>query len=108
MDEICDIEITAPEADWLVNFTRSLVNDRLVASGNLFHQVRSIYRWLEEVEDRSEVIVKLHTRQSLVPQIIERVNAQHPYQVPGIRITEIKASPAYHRWVLEATEPRDS
>ncbi len=103
MDEICDVDITAPDAEWLAAFTRSLVNDRLAASGNLTTGVRSIYRWQGVVVDKPEARVVLHTRRALVPAIFDRVEREHPYEVPGVRVAAVDASPAYHRWVLEST-----
>ena len=102
---ICDVDITAPEAVWLARFTRSLVADRLAASGNLTTGIRSIYRWQGEIHDEAEARVTLHTRRSLVPAILERVDREHPYDVPGVRVTVVDGSPAYTRWVLDSTRP---
>lgn len=106
MDEICDLDITAPDAEWLADFTRSRVADRLAASGNLTTPVRSVYRWRDGVEEATEAKVVLHTRQSLVPAIIQRLEREHPYEIPGVRVIRITASVAYHRWVLDSTQER--
>lgn len=105
MDEICDVDITAPDAEWLVAFTRSLVEDRLAASGNVMAPVHSVYRWRDGVEEAVEAKVVLHTRRSLVPAIIDRLEHEHAYEIPGIRVISITASEDYHRWVLDATRP---
>ncbi len=41
-DEVCEVVITAPDPDWLVEFTRRLVTDRLCASGHNFQPIRTI------------------------------------------------------------------
>jgi hypothetical protein len=41
VDEICDVDITAPDAEWLAAFTRSLAEDGLAASANLIAPVQS-------------------------------------------------------------------
>ena len=41
-DEVCEVIITAPDPDWLVEFTRRLVTDRLCASGHNFAPIRTI------------------------------------------------------------------
>jgi periplasmic divalent cation tolerance protein len=51
MEQIADVSITAESADWLADFTRSLVNDRLAACGNIIPRIRSIYRWEDAIED---------------------------------------------------------
>ncbi|GEM_PF-6667727 len=45
MTDICEVIITAPDADWLADFTRRLIEDRLVAGANQIEQIRAIYRW---------------------------------------------------------------
>jgi periplasmic divalent cation tolerance protein len=104
VEEICDLDITAPDAEWLAAFTRSLIEDRLAASGNVMAPVRSIYRWRDRVEEATEAKVVLHTRQSLVPAIIRRLEREHPYEIPGVRVIPITASDAYQRWVLDSTQ----
>jgi periplasmic divalent cation tolerance protein len=104
VDEICDVDITAPDAEWLTAFTRSLVEDRLAASGNVIAPVQSVYRWRDGVQEAVEAMVVLHTRRSLVPAIIERLEREHPYEIPGVRVVPVTASDSYHRWVLDATD----
>jgi periplasmic divalent cation tolerance protein len=104
MEQIADVSITADSADWLADFTRSIVNDRLAACGNIVPSIRSIYRWEGAVEDDNEALVILHTRQSLVPAIIERANRDHPYDTPQVLAVPVTdANPAYRHWVLEST-----
>ena len=45
MTELCEVVITAPDPDWLMDFSRKLVEQRLCASAHNFAPVRSIYRW---------------------------------------------------------------
>ncbi len=104
MTEICEVVITAPDAEWLAEFTRRLVEDRLCASGHLIEQIRSVYRWQGDIYDKPEARVALKTRTSLLPNIIERVNAEHPYEVPSvIALPIVGANPSYERWIIEAT-----
>jgi periplasmic divalent cation tolerance protein len=104
MEQIADVSITAESADWLADFTRSIVNDRLAACGNIIPSIRSIYRWEGAIEDDKEALVVLHTRQSLVPAIIERANREHPYDTPQVLAVPVTdANPAYRDWILEST-----
>jgi periplasmic divalent cation tolerance protein len=102
VNEIVDVEITAPDADWLADFTRRLITDRLVASGNIA-PVRSLYRWAGTIEDRTEHLVVLHTQRAHVAEIIDRTLAEHPYEVPGLRAVEVDTHPTYAAWVVEST-----
>jgi uncharacterized protein involved in tolerance to divalent cations len=67
-DDVCEVIITAPDAAWLADFTRRLVDARLAASGHNITPIRSIYRWQGAIHDHTEDRVALHTRASLVPR----------------------------------------
>lgn len=99
-----DITVTAESADWLAGLTRRLVEDRLAACGNITERVRSIYRWEGAVEDDAEALVVLHTRRSLVPEVMERVSQEHPYDTAQVlALPVVGAPPDYHQWVLDST-----
>jgi uncharacterized protein involved in tolerance to divalent cations len=41
----------------------------------------------------------------LVPRIVERLDAEHPYEVPGVFALPIVAtSPGYRAWMLAQTD----
>lgn len=104
--DYCEVVITAGDADWLADFTRGLVEDRLAACGQQVAAVRSLYRWDGAVQDEPEARVALHTRASLVPAIIERANADHPYDVPCVlALPIVAANPEYLRWIEAETHP---
>ncbi len=107
-EDYCEIIITAESADWLVEFTRRLVDDRLAACGQNIASIRSIYRWEGAVQDEPEARVALHTRTSLVPAILERTKTEHPYDVPCvIALPIIDGNPAYLEWIKESTRERE-
>lgn len=109
MDEIVDITVTGENVDQLADLTRRLVDDGLVACGNIVPGVRSIYAWQGNVEDESESLVLLHTRKALVPQVIERIIQEHPYDTPQILAVPITdANPAYRDWLVAETTRRRS
>jgi hypothetical protein len=43
MTELCEVPITAPDPDWLKDFSRKLIELRLCASAHNFAPVHSIY-----------------------------------------------------------------
>jgi len=107
MSELCEVVITAPDPEWLLEITRQLVSDGLCASAHNFTPVRSVYRWKGEVYERAEGRASLHTRKSRVAEIVARVKAQHPYDVPGISTRPIEdGNPEYLDWMLSETEIR--
>ncbi len=108
MTSICEVVITAPNADWHATFTRRLVEEHLVAGAHQINTIRSIYHWQGQIMDQPEARVALHTRTDLVPAIIERANADHPYEVPCVvALPIVTVNPAYERWVLDETSVPD-
>ena len=104
-EDCCEVVVTAADPDWLAEFTRRLVADRLAACGHVIPAIRSIYRWEGAVQDEGEARVGLHTRASLVPAITARANAEHPYDVPCVIALPIRdGNPAYLSWILDSTE----
>ena len=103
-EPICEVIITADNEDWLITFTRSLVEDRLVACGQHIAPIRSIYRWDGTIRDDHETRVALHTRSSLVQALIDRTRKAHPYEVPCILAIPVEAAnPDYVQWVIDET-----
>jgi periplasmic divalent cation tolerance protein len=102
--DVCEVVVTAADAGWLVGFTRALVEDRLAACGQNIAAIRSVYRWEGEVQDEPEARVALHTRVSLVPEIVERADRDHPYDVPCVlALPVVGGNPAYLDWVRSET-----
>lgn len=103
-DEVCEVIITADDEGWLIDFTRSLVADRLAACGH-HPPTRSVYRWQGVIQEERELRVALHTRHAHLDAIIERVQEAHPYDVPCVlALPIVGGNPAYLAWVRAETE----
>jgi periplasmic divalent cation tolerance protein len=103
-DDVCEIVITAPDAGWLADFTRRLVQDRLCACAHHISTIRSIYRWKGQVYDEEEARAALHTRTALVAEIARRADREHPYELPALSALPIvEGSPRYLKWIRDET-----
>lgn len=102
--DVCEVIITADDEGWLIDFTRSLVTERLAACGH--HQpIRSVYRWQGSIQEERELRVALHTRRAHLDTIMERVRDAHPYDVPCVlALPIVDGNPAYLAWVRAETE----
>lgn len=97
---------TFPDATVAGKVVRSLVEERLVACGNLLPRVESIYRWKGAVETGIEVAVLLKTDKRRWRLLKKRLRAQHPYEVPEIVAIEIaEALPEYLGWIFDSCRP---
>jgi periplasmic divalent cation tolerance protein len=106
-DDVCELVVTAPDVEWLVAFGRQLVIDHLASSVHNLAPIRSVYEWRGQLYDRTEARAGIHTRTDLVPFIIERLDHEHPYEVPGVFALPIVAtSSASQSWIVEQTTPR--
>lgn len=103
-DDVCEVVITAPDAEWLAEFSRLLVERHLVAAAHNIAAIRSFYRWQGKLYDRTEARVALHTRRSLLPEIVRVTQREHPYEVPCVAALPITGgNPEYIRWILTET-----
>jgi periplasmic divalent cation tolerance protein len=93
--------ITAP-AEAAPSLARTLVEERLAACVNRI-PCRSTYRWDGEVVDDEEVVLLAKTTDERYPDLVERVEAEHPYEVPCIeRFEEDDVLPAFGDWIEES------
>ena len=92
--------MTAPGADVAEEVVRSLLDERLVACGNIVPGAVSLYRWEGAVHRDEEAVVILKTLGRLVPRVLERAGALHPYEVPELLVQEVAdGNAAYLDWV---------
>lgn len=93
---------TIPEAT-AEPLVRKLVEERLVACGNILPASVSVYRWRGEVERAAESLVVLKTTAAAVPRLIERVPELHPYEVPEVLVLPVTGGlDAYLDWIEES------
>jgi len=81
---------------------RALVEERLIACGNLLPGARSLYFWKGQVNDERETIVLMKTRKQDWAALMSRLSELHPYDTPECVAVRIAAgAPKYMAW-LEA------
>lgn len=89
-----------PDADAARKAVRTLVEERLIACGNLIPGVESIYEWKGTIETSAEVMVILKTIAARADEAQTRLRALHPYEVPEIlRLPVTGGWPGYLAWV---------
>jgi periplasmic divalent cation tolerance protein len=100
--EYLSVFCTFPDQESARRVIDRLVDDRLIACGNIFPGIESIYRWKGKIERSSEVMAILKTtrdRFSLLQSVFKEL---HPYEVPELIATPISNGlPAYLAWITE-------
>ncbi len=95
-----------PDAATARKAVRALVEERLIACGNLIPGVESIYEWKGVLETSTEVMVVCKTIAEIAPSAQERLRSLHPYEVPEIlQITVSAGWPDYLTWVVAQCGP---
>jgi periplasmic divalent cation tolerance protein len=95
---------TFPDRARAESAMRTLVEERLIACGNIAPGVRSIYRWQGAVEEADEVLCFMKTTRAEVPALKARLPALHPYEVPELVVLPIEdGHQPYLAWVVAST-----
>lgn len=96
--------MTCPDEACAARIIGSLLDERLIACGNLVSGVRSIYRWRGTIEDAEECLVVIKTRIALVERVADRIKELHPYDEPEFLTVPVENGlPGYLSWVVEET-----
>jgi periplasmic divalent cation tolerance protein len=92
--------VTAPDQETAERLVRTLVDERLVACGNIVPGLVSIYHWQGQVHRDGEVLIILKTAENNVARLTQRVPELHPYEVPELLVLPVvDGHPAYLDWV---------
>ena len=109
MTEMLIVFTTFANADDAARVVRVLVEERLVACGNLLPGVRSLYRWEGKIADQAEVMVLMKTRKQDWTALMSRLHELHPYRTPEcIAVRIASGAPAYLAWLEAALAPEES
>ncbi|MFB6301623.1 MAG: divalent-cation tolerance protein CutA [Haloferacaceae archaeon] len=98
------VYVTAPP-DAAAEIARTLVDERLAACVNRV-PCRSTYRWEGEVHEDDEEVLLVKTTTDRYDDLVERVTALHPHDVPCVeRFDEATVEAAFADWRREAVAP---
>lgn len=106
MSDVIILLSNFPDADTARHAVRTLVEERLIACGNLIPGVESIYEWKGAMETGTEVMAVCKTTAEFAAQAQERLRSLHPYEVPEILQIPVSAGwPGYLAWVAKQCGP---
>jgi periplasmic divalent cation tolerance protein len=98
---------TFPDVGAARRIVRTLVEEQLIACGNLVPNVESIYRWKGDVVASTEVLGIMKTEEDRFEQVQIRLREMHPYEVPECVAVRIEDGlPDYLRWLTESVIPQ--
>lgn len=106
MTEMLIVFTTFANEEDAARVVRALVDERLIACGNLLPGARSIYRWKDAVADEREVVAILKSRKQDWTALLSRLHELHPYDTPECLAVRVAAgAPKYMAWLDAALSP---
>jgi periplasmic divalent cation tolerance protein len=107
MTEVLAVLCTCPDSETARRLASGLVEQRLAACVNILPQIRSIYRWGDELHDDQEVLMLVKTTPLAYLELESWLLEHHPYEVPEVLALPVQAgSRDYIDWVLNGVEVR--
>jgi len=104
-DKPCFVYVTADRQEDTDKIEEALLNEKLAACVSVIQGVQSSYWWNGTIEKAEEKLMMIATKEALVPEITQRVNELHSYEVPEVACVEIKnGNPNYIKWIMENTK----
>lgn len=99
------ILITCKEASEAERISEALIQQHLIACGNILPEVNSIFQWKGNVEHEAEVLLIAKSHRSVFHEIIEQVRKLHSYETPEIiALPIVEGSKEYLDWVAKETK----
>jgi periplasmic divalent cation tolerance protein len=100
---------TCETAEEARNLARALVETGLAACVNIVPQLTSVYRWKGAVEEASEFLLIVKTRQTLLDEVRNTIERLHSYELPEVIAFEVAGgSTRYLEWLSAGLKPEDS
>jgi periplasmic divalent cation tolerance protein len=100
MSERIVVLMTAGSCEEAEQIAQTLVADMLAACVNVIPGITSVYRWEGQVQRHREWLLLAKSRQDVLDELIQRVQALHSYDVPEIiALPLVGGSEEYLRWV---------
>jgi periplasmic divalent cation tolerance protein len=91
---------TCPDEAIAKRISDAVVQQRLAACVHRFPAGTSVFEWEGRIEEESEILLMIKTKEKLYAPLEEAILASHPYDVPEIIATAIdQGLPAYLRWI---------
>jgi periplasmic divalent cation tolerance protein len=106
-EDVVVVLVTSP-CDQASAIAHHLVEKRLAACVNIIPEIRSVYRWEDNIEDESECLLFIKTTKVMYEAVSVGVREVHPYSVPEIiAVPLIDGYDGYLRWVMDNVGARE-
>ncbi len=96
------VTTTFEDSDQAEKLAAVLLQDRLIACGQISGPMTSSYWWNGNITTSTEYVLSMKTMSGLYPRLEGVIKANHPYEVPEIMSVPIThVSRDYLNWMLQ-------
>ncbi|XP_014203754.1 uncharacterized protein LOC106636037 [Copidosoma floridanum] len=100
------VYVTVGKEDEAKMLARGIVENRLAACVNIVPKITSVYRWKNEIQEDSELLLMIKTRTDTVDVLTEYVKSNHSYEVCEVISLPIQnGNKAYLDWISDEVPP---
>ncbi|MFH1394598.1 MAG: divalent-cation tolerance protein CutA [Candidatus Omnitrophota bacterium] len=101
MEKLCLVYITASNRQEAENIGEKIVSSKLAACANISDSLSSFYCWDGQMQNDTEAVLVLKTKESLLEKVRAAVKELHSYECPCfLAIPVIYADKQYAEWML--------
>jgi periplasmic divalent cation tolerance protein len=98
---------TVPDSATAKKITRILVEGKLAACCTILEGANSIYSWENKIQDETELLLIIKSRQELFAELEQQIKKLHPYEVPEIiAMPIINGNQEYLKWMEKNVKKR--
>lgn len=91
---------TCPDMDVARRLAHVLVEQHLAACVNILPGATSVYKWQGKIEEASELVLLIKSREERLDEIRTQLVELHPYELPELIVVPIEEGlPAYLAWI---------
>ena len=102
MSDAIVVFMTVASADEARRIAKELVDQHLAACVQILPAIESVYRWKDEVQRETEILILAKTTAARFDDLEKAVRAMHSYDTPEIVAVPVsKISEPYREWLIE-------
>ena len=81
--------LTASSQKEAIELSRIAISERLAACANILGEIKSIYFWNGECQEKVEIALILKTSENNTNILIDRITEIHSYECPCIIVSDV-------------------
>ena len=100
MTDVVVVETTFDSFEDAKKIASTIITEHLAACCQIIPQLHSVYIWEDKLEQTSEVLLRMKTLRSRVPELLSFLEKNHSYKVPELLLFSSEClSQTYYRFV---------